>query len=204
MSPTTPGQGASRLCTTPYTPAAISSGASSRFSPAHASACIHVHYGLALYVYEAAPRQALGTGKALTHPRALPMIAFSCQDATLALSGRVTVPCLRLSIVPHRRLPPTTCHAWSCISATSQRPYAIFSRRVTRSWTTRLWRSRVFLAARRSVFALLGVSPATCVNLQLRPQKAMKSRLAMICSLPRSFTCLTTQQGCPVGLRRSS
>ena len=39
------------------------------------------------------------------------------------------MPCLRLSIVPHRRLPPVTCHAWSCTSATSQRPYAIFSRR---------------------------------------------------------------------------
>ena len=41
------------------------------------------------------------------------------------------MPCLRLSIVPHRRLPPATCHAWSCTSVTSQRPCAIFSRHVT-------------------------------------------------------------------------
>src|SRR5262245_22634407 len=54
-----------------------------------ASTFIRVHYGLALYVDGMAPRQAPGAGKALTHPRPLPMIAFSCQDATLALSGRV-------------------------------------------------------------------------------------------------------------------
>src|SRR5262249_31471708 len=142
------------------------------------SACIHVHYGLALYVDGTTRRQAPGAGKALTHSRALPMIAFSCHDATSDLSGRVTVPCLRLSIVPHRRLPPTTCHAWSWTNATSQRPYAIFSRRVTISWTTRPWHSRVSLAARRSAFALWGVSPATCVNLRLRPQRAMRSQLA--------------------------
>src|SRR5262249_29457906 len=95
------------------------------------SAFIHAHYGLALYVDGTARRQAPGAGKALTHSRALPMIAFSCHEATSAFSGRVTVPCLRLSIVLHRRLPPTTCHAWSCTNVTSQRLCAIFSRRVT-------------------------------------------------------------------------
>ncbi len=47
-----------------------------------ASAFIHVHYGLALYVDGTARRQAPRAGKALTHSRALPMIAFSCHDAT--------------------------------------------------------------------------------------------------------------------------
>ncbi len=47
-----------------------------------ASAFIHVHYGLALYVDGTARRQAPRAGKALTHSRALPMIVFSCHDAT--------------------------------------------------------------------------------------------------------------------------
>ena len=63
-----------------------------------ASAFIHVHYGLALYVDGTARRQAPGAGKALTHSRALPMIAFSCHDAT---SDLLVLCAVNTPRVPH-------------------------------------------------------------------------------------------------------
>ena len=53
-------------------------------------------------------------------------------------------------------------------------------------------------------FRAVGRITGYWVNLRLQPPRAMKSRLATICSPPRSSTSLTTRKVCPAGSTRSS
>ena len=108
------------------------------------------------------------------------------------------MPCLRLSIVPHRRLPPVDLPRM--VLYQRDLPAALRDFLPTRDniLDNETMAQQGFPVARRSVFALWGVSPATWANLRLRPQRAMKSRLATICSPPRSSTSSTTRKVCPL------